>query len=216
MNSGVVSPSCGIERVRIFDEHAMPSRGGIGVFARAFMERFPLIPVEEEGRLCDPVLRENFIERVFSYHRWRSLSRGAVTRQAIVHFHTIHKYALLAHSGPHYEALGRLVARARRLAPTDLLQRYGALFMEALKVKATTRKHVNVLNHLVGYFKVKLAAAERAELDGVFADYQRGLVPLVVPLTLVKHYVTMLDIGYIRNQIYLNPHPKEPMLRNHV
>jgi uncharacterized protein YbgA (DUF1722 family)/uncharacterized protein YbbK (DUF523 family) len=210
------SPSCGVERVRVFNQHGMPSRDGIGVFARAFMEQFPLIPVEEEGRLCDPVLRDNFIERLFSYHRWRTLSQRAVTRGAIVEFHTIHKYALLAHSRPHYQTLGRLVARAQRFRPAELLQRYGVLFMEALRVKATVRKHVNVLSHLAGHFKKKLQPAERTELDGVIEDYHKGLVPLVVPLTLVKHYVTALDISYIRNQVYLNPHPKELMLRNRV
>jgi uncharacterized protein YbgA (DUF1722 family)/uncharacterized protein YbbK (DUF523 family) len=210
------SPSCGVERVRVLNQHGMPSRDGIGVFARAFMERFPLMPVEEEGRLCDPVLRENFIERLFSYHRWRTLSQGPVTRQAVVEFHTVHKYTLLAHSRPHYQVLGRLVARAQRFRTADLLERYGTLFMEALKVKATVRKHVNVLNHLVSHLKAKLNAAERSELNAVIDDYHRGLVPLIVPLTLVKHYVSMLDIKYIQNQVYLNPHPKELMLRNSV
>lgn len=210
------SPSCGIERVRVFNAHGMPKRDGIGVFARAFMESFPLIPVEEEGRLCDPVLRENFIERLFSYYRWRALLHGTVTAQAIVEFHTIHKYALLAHSRPHYQTLGRLVAQANRYRPKDLLARYGQIFMAALKVKATVRKHVNVLNHLVGHFKTKLGASERTELETVIADYHHGLVPLIVPLTLIKHYVNVLDIAYIRNQVYLNPHPKEMMLRNRV
>jgi uncharacterized protein YbgA (DUF1722 family) len=166
--------------------------------------------------LCDPVLRENFIERIFSYQRWRALQSGSVTRQAIVEFHTIHKYALLAHSRTHYETLGRLVAHAQGIRPKELLQRYGELFMDALKIKATTHKHVNVLNHLVGHFKTKLQPAERKELNGVIDDYRLGLVPLVVPLTLVKHYVIRHDITYIRNQVYLNPHPKELMLRNHV
>ena len=210
------SPSCGMERVRVFNQHGMPSRDGIGVFARAFMETFPLIPVEEEGRLCDPVLRENFIERLFSYQRWRALLSSSPDRRAVVEFHTIHKYSLLAHSRAHYQALGRLVAQADRFRPQDLLQRYGVLFMTALKIKATVRKHVNVLNHLVGHFKTELQPAERTELNGVIDDYHKGFVPLIVPLTLVKHYVTMFDIAYISNQVYLNPHPKELMLRNHV
>jgi uncharacterized protein YbgA (DUF1722 family)/uncharacterized protein YbbK (DUF523 family) len=210
------SPSCGIERVRIFNRRGMPARNGTGLFAHAFMEQFPLIPVEEEGRLCDPGLRENFIERMFSYHRWRALLRHPATRQAVISFHTIHKYALLAHSRPHYQALGRLVAQANRFQPRDLLLRYGEGFMMALKIKTTIRKQVNVLNHMVGHFNTRLAPAERAELDEVIADYHRGLVPLVVPLTLVKHYVTVHDIHYLRDQVYLNPHPKELMLRNHV
>ena len=210
------SPSCGMERVRVFNQHGMPGRDGVGLFARAFMAHFPLIPVEEEGRLCDPALRENFIERVFSYHRWRTLLQGSVTQKAIVEFHTVHKYALLAHSRTHYETLGRLVAQAQGVRRKELLQRYGELFMDALKIKATTRKHVNVLNHLVGHFKSRLLPGERGELEGTIGDYHKGLVPLVVPLTLVKHHVTTLDISYIRNQIYLNPDPKELMLRNRM
>lgn len=210
------SPSCGIARVRIFTRHGMPSRTGVGLFARVFMERFPFVPVEEEGRLCDPVLRDNFIERVFSYHRWRELVRGPVTRSDIVRFHTRHKYLLLAHSRKHYEQLGRLVAQADRYRPTDLLERYGTLFMEALAVTATRRKHVNVLQHLIGHMKERLTKAERRELDDVVEDYRQGLVPLVVPLTLVKHHAIRHGIAYLRDQVYLNPHPKELKLRNHV
>jgi uncharacterized protein YbgA (DUF1722 family)/uncharacterized protein YbbK (DUF523 family) len=210
------SPSCGIERVRLYNEHGMPTRNGVGLFARAFMERFPLIPVEEEGRLNDPILRENFIERMFCYRRWRDLVDGRVTRGAIVSFHTTHKYLLLAHSQTHYQALGRLVAGAKQRAPSDLAHRYGVLFMEALAVKATVRKHVNVLHHLVGYFTAQLSEDEREELRDVIGDYHRGLTPLIVPVTLIKHYVSLLDLGYLKQQVYLNPHPKELMLRNHV
>lgn len=210
------SPSCGIGRVRVFNRHGMPSRNGVGLFAQAFMERFPSVPVEEEGRLCDPVLRDNFIERVFCYHRWRQLARGPVTRNDVVQFHTRHKYLLLAHSRQHYQQLGRLVARADRDRPNDLLERYGVLFMEALAVTATRRKHVNVLQHLVGHMKERLTKPERGEIDNVIEDYRQGLVPLVVPLTLVKHYVVRHGIAYLRDQVYLNPHPKELKLRNHV
>ncbi|MCP9456702.1 MAG: DUF523 and DUF1722 domain-containing protein [Nitrospira sp.] len=210
------SPSCGIERVRIFNEHGMPSRNGVGLFAQAFMTKFPLIPVEEEGRLCDPAIRENFIERVFCYQRFRQLVRAGVTRQAMVRFHTIHKYLLLAHSPQDYEKLGRLVAQAHRYGPKELAVKYGALFMKALAVKATVRKHVNVLHHLAGHFKDRLRTAEKSELLSVIGDYRLGLTPLIVPLTLIKHYVQLFDVGYVRDQIYLNPHPKELMLRNHV
>jgi uncharacterized protein YbgA (DUF1722 family)/uncharacterized protein YbbK (DUF523 family) len=210
------SPSCGVERVRTYNEHGMPGRKGVGLFARAYVERFPLIPVEEEGRLCDPLLRENFIERVFCYRRWQDLAQSGVTRQAVVRFHTIHKYLLLAHSAQHYRLLGRLVAQAKEYRPKDLVLRYGELFMQALAVKATVRKHVNVLQHILGYFKERLDAQEKAELVGVIADYHQGLTPLIVPLTLIKHYVQVFDVAYIREQVYLNPHPKELMLRNHV
>ncbi len=210
------SPSCGVERVRLYNAHGMPSRNGVGIFARAFIERFPLIPVEEEGRLCDPPLRENFIERVFCYRRYQDLINGGVTRQVVVRFHTVHKYLLLAHSQQHYQVLGRLVGRAEQYRPRELAVKYGELFMKALAVKATVRKHVNVLQHILGYFKNRLGAQEKTELLGVIGDYHRGLTPLVVPLTLIKHYVRLFDVGYVRDQVYLNPHPKELMLRNHV
>ena len=210
------SPSCGIERVRLYNEHGMPSRNGVGLFARAFIEEFPLIPVEEEGRLCDPPLRENFIERVFCYRRFQDLAVNGITRQTVVRFHTIHKYLLLSHSQPHYQVLGRLVGHAEDHRPRELASRYGELFMKALAVKATVRKHVNVLQHILGYFKDRLSVHEKAELLGVIGDYHRGLTPLIVPLTLIKHYVQIFDVGYVRDQVYLNPHPKELMLRNHV
>jgi len=210
------SPSCGIERVRIYNEHGMPNRNGVGLFARAFIKQFPLIPVEEEGRLCDAPLRENFIERVFCYRRWQDLVQSGVTRQALVQFHTIHKYLLMAHSPQQYQVLGRLVGQAERYRPKELANRYGELFMKALAMKATVRKHVNVLHHILGYFKDRLGAQEKAVLLGVIGDYHRGLTPLVVPLTLIKHYVRIFDVAYIRDQVYLDPHPKELMLRNHV
>ncbi|MBK5281640.1 MAG: DUF523 and DUF1722 domain-containing protein [Nitrospiraceae bacterium] len=210
------SPSCGIERVRTYNEHGMPNRNGIGLFARAFIEQFPLIPVEEEGRLCEPTLRENFIERVFCYRRWQDLVQNGVRRQALVQFHTIHKYLLLAHSPQQFKVLGRLVGQAHQYRPKDLVRRYGELFMKALSVKATVRKHVNVLQHIMGYFKERLGVLEKAELLDVIGDYHHGLTPLVVPLTLIRHYVRIFDVSYIRDQVYLNPHPKELMLRNHV
>jgi len=210
------SPSCGVERVRVYGEQALPSHKGIGIFARAFIEHFPLIPVEEEGRLCDAPLRENFIERVFCYRRYQDLLQNGATRQAVVRFHTIHKYLLLAHSAQHYQQLGRLVGQAEHHRPKELALKYGELFMKALAVKATVRKHVNVLQHILGYFKTQLGASQKAELLGVISDYHQRLTPLIVPLTLIKHYVHLFDVGYIREQVYLNPHPKELMLRNHV
>jgi uncharacterized protein YbgA (DUF1722 family)/uncharacterized protein YbbK (DUF523 family) len=210
------SPSCGIERVRLYNEHGIPNRNGVGLFARAFIEQFPLIPVEEEGRLCDPTLRENFIERVFCYRRWQDLVQSGVTMQALVQFHTIHKYLLLAHSPQQYKVIGRLVGQAERHRPKEFAHRYGELFMSTLAVKTTVRKHVNVLQHILGHFKDRLGTHEKAELAGVIGDYHQELTPLIVPLTLIKHYVQIFDVGYIRDQVYLNPHPKELMLRNHV
>ena len=210
------SPSCGIERVRVYDEQGMPNRSGVGLFARVFIEQFPLIPVEEEGRLCDAPLRENFIERVFCYRRWQDLVQRGITRQALVRFHTIHKCLLMAHSPQQYQVLGRLVGEAARYQPKELARLYGDLFMNTLAVKTTVHKHVNVLQHILGYFKERLGAEEKAELLGVVDDYHQALTPLVVPLTLIKHYVRRFDVSYIRDQVYLNPHPKELMLRNHV
>jgi uncharacterized protein YbgA (DUF1722 family)/uncharacterized protein YbbK (DUF523 family) len=210
------SPSCGIQRVRLYNTHGRYSRKGVGLFARAFIKQFPLIPVEEEGRFCDAPLRENFIERVFGYRRWQDLVQSGVTTQALVQFHTIHTYLLMAHSPQECEALGRLVSQAKRRRPKECAHRYGKLFMNALAVKATVRKHVNVLQHILEHFKERLGAHEKAELVGVINDYHHGLTPLVVPLTLIKHYVQIFDVGYIRDQVYLNPHPKELMLRNHV
>ena len=210
------SPSCGVERVRVYTAQGMPSHNGVGIFAKAFTAQFPLIPVEEEGRLCDPSLRENFIERVFCYRRFQDLVQNGVTQQALIRFHTIHKYLLLAHSQQHYETMGRLVGQTERSRSKDLTLKYGEHFMRALTMKATVRKHVNVLQHIVGYFKSRLTTQEKTELLGVIADYHGGLTPLIVPLTLVKHYVQIFDVGYIRDQVYLNPHPKELMLRNHA
>jgi uncharacterized protein YbgA (DUF1722 family)/uncharacterized protein YbbK (DUF523 family) len=210
------SPSCGIERVRIYNEQGVPSRNGVGLFARAFIEQFPLIPIEEEGRLCDSTLRENFIERVFCYRRWQDLIRSGVTRQALVQFHTIHKYVLLAHHPQQYKVLGRLIGQPEQYRPKELAHRYGELFMKTLAVKTTVRKHVNVLQHIIGHFKERLGTHEKAELADVICDYHQELTPLIVPLTLIKHYVQIFDVSYIRDQVYLNPHPKELMLRNHV
>ena len=210
------SPSCGIDHVHVYNEHGIVSRKGVGLFARAFTDQFPLVPVEEEGRLCDPTLRENFIERVFCYRRWQDFVQSGVTWQTLVQFHTIHKYLLLAHDPQQYEVLGRLVSQAHQLPPKQLARRYGKLFMSVLAVKASVRKHVNVLQHLLGHFEKRLGTHEKAKLLSVIGEYHHGLTPLIVPLTLIKHYVQIFDIGDIRDQIYLNPHPKELMLRNHV
>jgi uncharacterized protein YbgA (DUF1722 family) len=194
----------------------MAVRQGVGMFARAFIERFPLVPVEEEGRLSDPVLRENFIDRVFCHWRWRHLLAAGLTRGRLVAFHTAHKLALLAHSPEHYAAMGKLVANPKALRPAELAARYGELLASGLRVRATSRKHANVLQHIAGYFKQHLSPDDKAELQGVIADYRQGLVPLVVPITLVKHYVRKFEVSYLSDQVYLNPHPKELMLRNHV
>jgi uncharacterized protein YbgA (DUF1722 family)/uncharacterized protein YbbK (DUF523 family) len=205
------SPSCGLVRVRVYDD-GVPRATGTGAYARELVARLPLLPVEEEGRLGDPAIRENFIERVFALARWRAfVSRGPKPGD-LVAYHTTQKFTVLAHSPSHYAALGRLVAAAggARLAE------YGALLMQALSVRATRARHANVLQHLAGFFKRGLDGAERTELAEVIHDYRCGLVPLVVPLTLIRHHVGRLSVAYLAGQTYLSPHPKELMLRNHV
>jgi uncharacterized protein YbgA (DUF1722 family)/uncharacterized protein YbbK (DUF523 family) len=207
------SPSCGLFRVRVYREPGAPGADGRGLFAAALVERMPMLPVEEEGRLTDPALRENFIERVFAMARWRAFRAGRPRARDLVAFHAAQKYAVLAHSPAHYTRLGRLVAASGR-APR--LAEYGRLLMEALAVPATRGRHANVLQHLAGYFKRTLSTDERAELAEVVDEYRRGLVPLIVPVTLVRHHVRRLGVAYLADQVYLSPHPKELMLRNHV
>jgi uncharacterized protein YbgA (DUF1722 family)/uncharacterized protein YbbK (DUF523 family) len=210
------SPSCGLERVKVYDRHGTPARGGRGLFAAALVEAFPHLPVEEEGRLADPRLRDNFIERVFAYWRLRGLFASRWTVGDLVRFHTAHKLLVLAHAPERYRRLGRLVAGARGMARRNLEQRYVAGLMDALAELATTRRHTNVLQHMAGYFKDRLDAVSKRELAGTIDDYRRGLVPLVVPLTLIRHHARTLDVAYLAGQTYLEPHPKELMLRNHV
>jgi len=210
------SPSCGLHRVKVYDRHGTPARDGRGLFAAALVEAFPHLPVEEEGRLADPRLRDNFVERVFAYWRLRGLFAARWTVGDLVRFHTAHKLLLLAHAPEAYCHLGRLVAGARGVSRRDLEQRYMDGFMRVLAQLATARRHTNVLQHMAGYFKDRLDAASKRELAEAIADYRRGLVPLVVPLTLLRHHVRMLDVTYLAGQTYLQPHPKELMLRNHV
>jgi uncharacterized protein YbgA (DUF1722 family)/uncharacterized protein YbbK (DUF523 family) len=210
------SPSCGMERVRIYAESGMAEKGGRGLFAEALIARFPRLPIEEEGRLWDPRLRDNFVERVFAYVRLRALFSARWTVGGLVRFHTAHKLTLMAHSPQRYAEMGRLVAAARSLKRSEVEARYREQFMEALSTLATTRKHTNVLLHMLGYFKQILDDEERAELLASVEDYRLGLVPLVVPLTLFKHHVRRHHVDYLAGQVYLDPHPKELMLRNHV
>ena len=193
-----------------------PARTGTGLFARALTDALPLLPVEEEGRLNDARLRDNFITRVFAYRRLAALRESEPRPAAVVEFHTAHKYLLLAHSPAAYARLGRLVAEISCVPRARWLDAYGEGFMAALATRATTKKHVNVLQHIMGFFKTRLAAAEKRELLGIIGDYAAGLVPLVVPITLINHHVARFDVAYVRDQIYLRPHPKELMLRNHV
>lgn len=212
------SPSSGMERVRVYNEQnqGSPVTKGVGLFARTFMEHFPLLPVEDEGRLHDPVLRENFIERLFVFQRWRELLAAEFGRGGLVTFHTRHKLLILAHSTEHYRELGKLVARAKELPVSELYERYQTRLMEALRLKATAKKNANVLHHLMGYFKKNLEMFEKQELLEIIDNYRQGYVPLVVPVTLINHYVRKYQQSYLREQVYLHPHPVELQLRNHV
>jgi len=210
------SPSCGLFRVPVYGEDGVRGRAGQGRFAAALTDALPQLPVEEEGRLADAGIRESFIERVFATARWQAFAASGPRVRDLVAFHAAHKFAILAHSPRHYGELGRLVAGAGPRLALDTLQAYGARFAQALAIRATRARHVNVLQHLAGFFKRQLGDDERAELAEVIAEYRRGLVPLVVPLTLLKHHVRRLGLGYLADQVYLDPHPRELMLRNHV
>jgi uncharacterized protein YbgA (DUF1722 family)/uncharacterized protein YbbK (DUF523 family) len=210
------SPSCGMERVKLFGAGGTPERTGRGIFAAALIDRFPTLPVEEEGRLSDPALRENFIERVFAFQRLRTLFDSRWTNAALVRFHTAHKMSLMAHSTAAYTTLGQLVATVGRTARAQVREDYERGFMRAMAIMATPRRHTNVLMHMAGHLKKLLDAASKRELLACIDEYRRGLVPLVVPLTLLRHYVRVHGIEYLAGQTYLEPHPRELMLRNRV
>jgi uncharacterized protein YbgA (DUF1722 family)/uncharacterized protein YbbK (DUF523 family) len=210
------SPSSGMERVRIYNEKGIPENKGVGIFAKIFMAHFPLIPVEEEGRLHDPKLRENFIEQVFVMKRWRELLSGHWSMGPLVDFHSRNKLLILSHSPKHYSMMGKLVADGKKMAIPELYTQYEALLMEAMRLKTTARKNSNVLQHMMGYFKRQLSADEKQEILEITQQYQDGSVPLIVPATLMNHYIRKYKQPYLSIQTYLNPHPIALQLRNHV
>ena len=210
------SPSSGMRGVKVYNPSGIPVRRGVGIFAGAFMERFPLIPVEDDGRLQNPALRENFIERVFVFRRWKEFQGRSGKIKDLVSFHTDHKLLILSHSIKHYRGLGNMVASAKRYRPEKLHFEYIGNLMEGLKLLSTTKKNTDVLNHMLGYFKKMISSDEKQELLEVIENYHGGLVPLIVPVTVIKHYVRKYGEKYLARQHYLNPHPAELMLRNHV
>ncbi|HSL17776.1 MAG TPA: DUF523 and DUF1722 domain-containing protein [Methylomirabilota bacterium] len=210
------SPSCGMERVKVWNQGGMPEKNGVGIFAAVLLERWPNLPVEEEGRLNDPVLRENFVERLFCRHRWRSLVRVGLTRSRLIAFHTAHKMLLRSHNEAGYRRLGKLVASFGRGPDAEVFATYEDEFFAVLATRATVKRHANVLQHAVGYLKQALDPADRRELLGLVEDYRAGLVPLVVPITMLRHHVHRHNVEYLTGQLYLEPHPKELMLRNRV
>jgi uncharacterized protein YbgA (DUF1722 family)/uncharacterized protein YbbK (DUF523 family) len=210
------SPSSGMYRVKVFQEDGRPAKTGSGIFAGMFKRRFPLYPVEDEGRLHDPEIRENFFERVFAYKRWRDLLSSKWSLGALIRFHTSHKLMVLAHSPDIYRQLGLLLAGGSSADIKELYRDYELLFMRALSLKATRQKQVNVLMHILGYFKTQLKSDEKKEALELIHEYREGYVPLIVPITLLSHFVRKYDEMYLKKQYYLHPHPIELMLRNHV
>lgn len=210
------SPSCGMERVRVYDRNGSPARTGVGIFARRLIERYPQLPVEEEGRLNDPRIRENFITRVFTFDRWITLLESEPKPKDIVEFHTQHKMLLLAHSPKYYSALGPLVSKAGVLPMDELVAEYEVGLMAALKSIASPGRHVNVLQHLAGFLKNDLNPVDKAELHAVIRDYGAGRIPLVTPLILLYHHLKHLKDDWVEAQVYLQPYPHELALRSSV
>ncbi len=210
------SPSSGMERIRVYNDKGMPVKKGVGIFARIFMDHFPLLPIEDEGRIHDPKIRENFMERIFTLRSWRKVLVNIDSRGNVVDFHTKHKLLIFSHSPKHYQTMGKLVAQAKDLSLKQLYQEYQALLMQSLQMKTTPKKNANVLHHMMGYFKKQLSSDEKKELMEAINHYRQGHIPLVVPIALINHYVRKYDQLYLKQQVYLNPHPLEQQLRNHV
>ncbi len=210
------SPSSGMERVKVYNGHGGLSGRGAGMFAAAFMRRFPLLPVEDEGRLNDPDLRENFIERIFTLHRYREAATGGVTVRALTEFHARHKLLIMAHSPDAVRRMGRLLAGAAGRPLNEVTAAYEDMLLQALRLIATPRKHTNVLQHMAGYFRGLLDDGDRQELQEVIRRFHAGLLPLIVPVTLVAHHARRHGVDYLLQQVYLDPHPVELKLRNHA
>ncbi len=210
------SPSSGMERVKVYNGKGGLSGRAPGLFARAFMEHFPTLPCEDEGRLNDPGLRENFIERVFTLWRFRQAVEESPTLKALMTFHAQNKFLIQSHNEKRMREMGRELAaldsrRARRHIPL-----YEAQLMRALKTKATVKKHTNILQHMLGFLRDVADDYDRQELAEIIEEYHAGNIPLIVPVTMLRHYVVKHDIDYLRDQYYLNPHPIELKLRNHA
>lgn len=211
------SPSCGMERVKVYGDNGYPAEGGgTGLYARALMDARPDLPVEEDGRLHDPVLRENFLTRVYAYARWQALCAEGLTRKAVLDYHASYKYQLMAHHPAEYKGLGQLLAGIGREPLEALAPRYFSRLMGALRRTATRGSHSNVLQHLSGYLKRDLDGADRAEIQRLIGQYRDGVVPLVVPLTLLKHHLRKHPDPYLAGQAYLQPHPEDLSLRNAI
>lgn len=210
------SPSCGLGDTKIYDDKNDSIRKSSGLFTNKFAKRFPLVPVIDDGRLHNQGLRENFIERVFVYARWQQYLKNKPECSDLIKFHQIHKLLIMAHSPQKQHALGKMVSNCGKDFSVRLQNEYIKELMKTLSLSATVKKNTNVLQHIAGYFKKKLSSDQKIELQEIIENYHRGQVPLIVPVTILKHYVRSFKEPYLMNQIYLAPHPMELMLRNHV
>lgn len=209
------SPSCGLYRVKVYQANGLPAPGGgRGLYAEAFCAEHPDLPVEEEGRLNDPVLRENFLSRVYAYADWQELLQRGLSLHRLTNFHARYKYLLLATNPDQYRALGKLLGSLNKHDLAEIAPRYFSALMVALQRCATRGTHSNVLQHISGHLKQTLSADEKTEMQQLIEQYRRGYVPLVVPLTLLKHHFLLHPDRYIAQQVYLQPHPANLSLRN--
>ena len=210
------SPSCGLERIKVYKNDMPARRDASGVFAHGLKAAWPELPLEEEGRLNDPLLRERFIERAFCRNRWRTLVARGLTRRALIEFHAAHKFLLLAHDEPGYRRLGQLTGSAGQMDDEDLFAAYAVELQRTLAIPASSARHVNVLQHALGHLKRALSSSEKREVLTCLGDYRAGILPLIVPLTLMRYLIQLHEVDYLQGQLYFDPHPKELMLRNHA
>ncbi|MCK9637704.1 MAG: DUF523 and DUF1722 domain-containing protein [Methylobacter tundripaludum] len=207
------SPSCGMERVKVY-VGAQPHKDGVGIYAHEMMRLNPLLPVEEEGRLGDPGLRENFIQRVYVLYRWKTMLADGLTPSGLTKFHARHKLIIMSHED--YRDLGQLLAGVTKANLMQVAEQYILQLMTALKKVASRKNHVNVLQHIQGYLKKDLSADDKAELCEVIERYRNGYVPLIVPLTLLKHHFRKSPDPYIEESYYMSPYPQELQLINQL
>ena len=211
------SPSCGMERVKVYSEKGgAPQRKGRGIFARVLMDWMPLLPVEEEGRMNDSVLKENFLMRVFVYHRWQQLVAEGLSSRALIAFHSDHKFLLMAHSQAAYQRMGRMLANLGDVDLDAVALMYVTELMTALTRRATRKRHANTLQHMAGYLKRSIDSDDKQELSQNIDAYRRGQIPLIVPITMFRHYFRRNPDPYMERQVYLHPHPDELSLRNSI
>jgi len=210
------SPTCGTDRLKVYREDVAVRKDGVGFFAAELMRLWPNLPIEDEGRLNDGPLRENFIGRIFARSRWHGLIDSGLNRGSLVEFHTAHKLLLLSHSEPGYRRLGRIVASLGMDEDSTIFEEYESVFNETLQTKPTPKAHVNVMQHALGHLKSLLSSEEKQEILRSIEDFKKGHLPLLVPINLIAFCVRVHQVEYLMGQIYFAPHPKELMLRNHA